>query len=475
MNRVRDGFFLLRLDLHRERNGLSVGFFEGIRVLGDVPVVPTVKVFYDLDFDGHLLVVAQLDFEGFIGPMVVVADIETHPFALAHKVEGAAGGDPDGFILGGVIDVVLADEFQLPVSVAPIEAQAAFGQRHAQMIGFRIYKFMPDPDLFIGLRAIVALLADHFGIPAAVLVWIDLGSVIDIDGLAGDAGGVDEFNLLGFTIAQGGFTIEGVKVVFIKGFFGDRRLRGHAAYACGKSVTSNKGTVRLDFIHIAGHELDFGVVEGFAAFIIHGHPADEINGIAFLGQHEIVIGFPRETAGNVADFGVEIGGGGGLNDPVEGGFEDRIDAEIGEQRLARQAEPELAVHLDNRLAGLGWVHLGLLIFIAEGLHRVVMRDIAAANDFTMNDFIGRFSSGIGLEKLDGFAFAQGEQQILGDWVVAVILLQDLKGRLAGGIAENDRVRLEMRRGAGVVNLIFAGAQGERDRIAHNSKVLVING
>jgi len=53
---------------------------------------------------------------------------------LPGHVEGVAGIEADGLVLWGVIDVVLAGEFELTIVVAPIESHAFFWKRHDKMI-----------------------------------------------------------------------------------------------------------------------------------------------------------------------------------------------------------------------------------------------------------------------------------------------------------------------------------------------------
>ena len=80
-----------------------------------------------------------------------------------------------------------------------------------------------------------------------------------------------------------------------------------------------------------------------------------------------------------------------------------------------------------------------------------------------------------LFKTNRLALEQRQQQFLRHRVVAVILLEDLQRMLARGVAQDDRIRLDLRGGAGVSHGIVAGLQVERHGVAHDGEVLVVNG
>ena len=111
----------------------------------------------------------------------------------------------------------------------------------------------------------------------------------------------------------------------------------------------HRPALRLDFVHVAGHQFDFGVLKRLPAVVVHRDPADQIHQIAFLRRDQIVARAPVEAAGDVTDFGVKLAGLVGLQQPVERGLENRVVAQIGKPRLARQAELQFAIHLDDGL------------------------------------------------------------------------------------------------------------------------------
>ncbi len=97
--------------------------------------------------------------------------------------------------------------------------------------------------------------------------------------------------------------------------------------------------------------------------------------------------------------------------------------------------------------------------------------ISAANDLAFHDFgfpvVLHF-------KIQDLAFIQCQQQGLGKWIVAVILFQNMQLVGARRIAQHDRIRLYMRRGLGEAHMVQSRLQVERNRLAHNREVLVIN-
>jgi hypothetical protein len=74
--------------------------------------------------------------------------------APANEVEAIAGEQAYRLIAWGVFDGALAGEFELPVGVAPIEPQSAFGQGHAELIGGGVREFAKHPNLAILLGAV---------------------------------------------------------------------------------------------------------------------------------------------------------------------------------------------------------------------------------------------------------------------------------------------------------------------------------
>ena len=78
-------------------------------------------------------------------------------------------------------------------------------------------------------------------------------------------------------------------------------------------------------------------------------------------------------------------------------------------------------------------------------------------------------------KINRLALEQRQEQFLRDRIIAVILLQDLQRMFARRVAQNDRIRLDLRRRAGVADGVDAGLEVERHGVAHDGEVLVVNG
>jgi hypothetical protein len=62
------------------------------------------------------------------------------------NVEGVAGIEADGLVLWGVIDVVLAGEFELTLIVVPIESHASFWKRRDKRIRGAVLELLHDPN-----------------------------------------------------------------------------------------------------------------------------------------------------------------------------------------------------------------------------------------------------------------------------------------------------------------------------------------
>ncbi len=105
-----------------------------------------------------------------------------------------------------------------------------------------------------------------------------------------------------------------------------------------------------------------------------------------------------------------------------------------------------------------------------------MRRVAAADDFALNDFFLRLAvEPIGHLKINRLPLEQREQQLLRNRIVAIILLKDLQRMFAARVAQNHRVRLDVRGCVGVADVVDAGLQIERHGVAHDGKILVVNG
>src|SRR5258708_24264164 len=149
----------------------------------------------DAHFDWLALVIAHFDFKRFVEPSRIKICTVIRAAALAGHVEGVAGIEANGFVLWGVVDVILAGELELTIIVAPIETHPSFWKGHAKMILGAVFKLLHDPNFGIGEDAIAFLLADGLHRPILIILF-DFQSIVDIDGLGLDSGGADHFYLL---------------------------------------------------------------------------------------------------------------------------------------------------------------------------------------------------------------------------------------------------------------------------------------
>src|ERR1700722_14728089 len=329
--------------------------------------------------------------------------MEVGALAFTYYVERVAGVDADGFIFRRVIDGILADEFETAVGIAAIETQFAFGQRDAEMVSAGIFEFLHYPDLGIRLRAVVGFVADLLWIVVGVL--IGLGAVVDVDSLAVNAGGADEFDLLGLLVTQGGGALEGVEMEFVERLFADDR--GHGGFVGGHfggGVNAAADAALLDFVDISGQQFDGRILESLAALVAHSDPAHHVEqvelGSGLVGDHQVVIRLPAHAAADKGNLRKEFAGIVGLDFPAQRRLQNGISGEGRKERLAGQPEAQDTVDFDQWLT-----EAGLLI------SAVVTRagDVSAANDPAANRFL---LLAVLYQEVDGFAFVEGKQEFL---------------------------------------------------------------
>ena len=191
--------------------------------------------------------------------------------ALARKVERVPRIDADQFVLGGVIDFVLAGEFQLPSIIPAVESHSSLGQGHAQVIVAAVLELLHHPHFRIGLRPKGVLRANRLHRPVPV-IHINFPSVVYIDRLGLNARSAYKLDLLGFAVVQGRRTFERVEVIFIKCSFGD--LRPSACRGCDDHGLSRRiGLIRLNLVYVPGHQLDPCIPKCLPALIVQRDPA----------------------------------------------------------------------------------------------------------------------------------------------------------------------------------------------------------
>ena len=402
------------------------------------------------------LAVAQLDLERLVQPLVAAVGLEIRLLAFADEVEGVARRHAHRLVARRVVNAVFAGELQLPVVAAAIEPQLARGQCDAEMIRLCVHELAHDDDLLVALRAVAAVVVQ----PAVKAVAHARRAVIDVDDRRFHALGADELHLLLLAVAQRRGPRNRVEMKFVEGFFGDggsfHGIHRHRLHHVAASP--HQPVLRLNLVHVARHQLDLRVAERRPAVVVHRDPAEYVHIVTLLRRDEVVVRLPRESARDVAHLGVELRRFRRLQQPVERGLENCVVAQTRKQRLPRQTELQLAVHLDN------------------GLLRAAAGHEAAADDLAGNQLAcRRVVLHAHVLEINRLALVQREQQFLRDGVVAVILLQDLHHAFASSVAQDDRIRLDVRRRAREPHLVHARLEVERHGIADDREVLVVDG
>ena len=132
---IGNGLFLVRLNKDTKLNSLAVGLDKIVGLLENIPVYPAIQMFDDPEFDGLVfLVITDFYFESLVEPIVACIDLIMRSFPFAYEVECVARIDTDRFIPGGMVDNILAGEFQLAVIVPAVEPHNTAGQRDAEVV-----------------------------------------------------------------------------------------------------------------------------------------------------------------------------------------------------------------------------------------------------------------------------------------------------------------------------------------------------
>ena len=367
-----------------------------------------------------------------------------------------------------MVNRVLADELQAAVGVAAIEPQTPLGKRDPEVIVLGILELLHGPDFLVGGGAVARVVAHLVGRVVAVL--IHLRAVVNIEPLRLDAGRAHELHLLGLVIAQRRWTLQRVEVEFVERLLpNDRRRRVHVHRSFLRRIHAAPDRRLLKFADVARQQLDPGILEGLAALVLHGDPAHQVEHVdagilRAIGHHQVVVRMPVHAARDVGNFGFRSSRLRGRQLPAQRRLQDRIAAQRRKQRLARQSEAQDAVHFNDGLA-----HAGLWIAVVLRVGRA--GNVSAADDFA--------ADGLALvatlrEKINGLAFIEREQQFLGNGIVAITLLENLQ-RPPSQIAQDDRVRLKMRGNPGKVHVVDACVQVQRQVLAGNEEILVVDG
>ncbi len=162
----------------------------------------------------------------------------------------------------------------------------------------------------------------------------------------------------------------------------------------------------LNFADVPRHQFNFCIFKSLAALVVHCHPANKIEQIAFLRGDDVVIGFPTHPAGDVSKLGVHLGCLIGLQLPLNCGLQNCVVSERRKQRLTRKRETKFPIDFDDRLR-----HAAALISHRRLCHGVALPvalhcfltvpRVTAAHDFSLHNHVRfvRFDD----KKIDRFA------------------------------------------------------------------------
>ena len=283
MRGVGDYLFSVWGNRHWKLYGVRLRFFVIGGTGRDIPGQCSIQMLDYAHIHWLFLVVAHFDFERFGRAAFSRLHDVVRASAFSGQVEGVASVEADGLVARRVVDDIFAGEFDLAVIVTAVKTDSPLGQRHAEMIGLRVNELAHHPDFRIRFGAVVVIVADVVPAPAVVAVEVDLGAVVNVKLFGGHSGSVDELHLFCLAVAQCSGAFERVEVVFVKRLLGHGRIEARASYASCLHVHGPAIHSRLNFVHIAGHELDAGVFEGFAGFVVHSDPAYDVDQFAFFG------------------------------------------------------------------------------------------------------------------------------------------------------------------------------------------------
>lgn len=212
------------MDCKIDRMGVNLDEWIGIN--GNRLVRTAIEMLDDAHIDRRGLVVAHLNRKGLVQTGSCSIELITRLLSLASQVEGVACIDSQSLMFGRVVNLILADKFQLPVCVLLVEPHATLRQWHAEIIGFAVDELAHGCDFRIRLRAVVLSAPNGILGPAVVLLRVELQTIVNVDLLVFDMLGMYELRLLGLMAAERCRMLKRIQVVFVERLFRNRR-RSH--------------------------------------------------------------------------------------------------------------------------------------------------------------------------------------------------------------------------------------------------------
>src|SRR5262249_29702768 len=124
MHKIGDGFLAAGWDAHTKFTCMAVGLVKAVGAFCDFPIHAAIHVLDGTHFDSFFLMIAQLDFEGLIDPVLPALHSVVRLAALTDDIECIAGKDAQGLIGRCVADHVFARKLELSIVIATIKTHA---------------------------------------------------------------------------------------------------------------------------------------------------------------------------------------------------------------------------------------------------------------------------------------------------------------------------------------------------------------
>ena len=98
--------------------------------------------------------------------------------------------------------------------------------------------------------------------------------------------------------------------------------------------------------------------------------------------------------------------------------------------------------------------------------------VATADDFALHD--ANAAIVMGFEKINRLPLVQGKKQLLRDGIVTIVLLENLEPTTTVLRTQDYGIGFQVGSDIGDLNMIYACAQIQRELLAHDRKLLVLN-
>jgi len=97
--------------------------------------------------------------------------------------------------------------------------------------------------------------------------------------------------------------LECVEIIFVESLFRDRWTKLASTYSKRNTLACHHHRPWWrDFVYIACHQLEACIAKGFAALIVEGYPADELEHLRFRRRNHVITRLPVHAAGHIAEL-----------------------------------------------------------------------------------------------------------------------------------------------------------------------------